>query len=95
MAIFDFTEFSSGDDFDDAELPYDEYLTVKAFLEMHCGKETGTKIYEGLRRMAEKAAQNTDGSFVPGLIFNDDGGEFVSFEEEHGPDFGLYNSEDN
>ena len=90
MALFDFDEFSNGYEFDETPLPYDEYLTVKAFLEMHCGRETGGKIYDGLRRMAERAAE---AGTVPGIVFNDEGGEFVSFEEKHEPDSDIYNTE--
>ena len=77
------TTFSFSDDNDnneEDELPYDEYLTVKAFLEMHFGTETGAAVYRQLNRMAQRAASDVGG--LPGLIFNNDGGEFVSFSDD-------------
>jgi hypothetical protein len=79
MTVFSFSDFSSDDNFDDEEQPYDEYLTVKGFLETHYG-DTGKKIYQALERRATKSANDIGG--LPGIVFNADGGEFVSFSEE-------------
>jgi hypothetical protein len=78
MTTFSFSDYN--DENEEEELPYDEYLTVKAFLEMHFGTDTGLAVYRQLKRMAEKAAGDVGG--LPGLIFNDDGGEFVSFSAD-------------
>lgn len=85
MSIF--SDFSDYDD-EDIEEPFDGYLTVRAFLEMHFGNQLGGKVYRALLRTAQKAANEAGGS--PGLIFNDDGGEFVSFSEEPNDNFGLF-----
>ena len=84
MSIFPFSDFSPDDGYDDEEQPYDDYLTVKGFLEIHFG-DTGKQIYASLLRRATKAARDIGG--LPGIVFNDDGGEFVSFSEE--PDDGF------
>lgn len=88
MTTFSFSDYN--DENEEEELPYDEYLTVKAFLEMHFGKDTGAAVYRQLTRMAEKAAGDVGG--LPGLIFNADGGEFVSFSADprHEDEFGLF-----
>lgn len=75
------------------EQPYDEYLTVAAFLEMHFGKQTGKEVYKALLRRAQQSAAEVGG--CPGLIFNDEGGEFVSFSDELDEhNFGLYTGDD-
>jgi hypothetical protein len=89
---FLFADFSDNDDDGYVEQPYDEYLTVQAFLEMHFGEHTGRNVYNALLRMARKATTDVGGS--PGLIFNDEGGEFVSFSEEPNDNFGLFAGDD-
>lgn len=84
MTVFSFSDFSSDDNFDDEEQPYDLYLTVRGFLETHYG-DIGKKIYRALER---RAAQSIEGAGeLPGIVFNADGGEFVSFSEN--PDAGF------
>ena len=78
MTIFSFSDYNP--DAGDEELPYDEYLTVKACLEMHFGRHTGGEVYKQLYRMATRATEGVGG--LAGLVFNDDGGEFVSFSEQ-------------
>ena len=51
---------------------------------MKFGKLKGRAIYRELAHIANKAALENGG--VPGLIFNDDGGEFVSFHPNEGFD---------
>jgi hypothetical protein len=63
---------------DDVEEGYEEYLTVEALLCIKFGDRRGAKIYKLLKKYATRAAQELDGG-EPGLLFNDDGGEFVSF----------------
>lgn len=91
MTIFSFSDYNS--EFDGESQPYDDYLTVKAFLELHFGKNTGREIYKQLERQARKSSAETGG--LPGLIFNAEGGEFVSFSEDPVRDeFDMYNIED-
>lgn len=91
MTIFSFSDYNS--EFNTEEQPYDDYLTVKAFLEMHFGKNTGREVYRQLERRARKAADEVGG--LPGIVFNDDGGEFVSFNEDPVQDnFGWHTGDD-
>jgi|APCry1669188879_1035177.scaffolds.fasta_scaffold00762_7 hypothetical protein len=90
MGLFSFDDYD--DEAAETPLPYDEYLTVKAFLEMHFGDHTGGQVYNALLRMAKNAAAESGG--CPGLIFNDEGGEFVSFSEEPDTGFSVYPGED-
>jgi hypothetical protein len=78
MTVFSFSDYNG--DSEDEELPYDEYLTVKAFLEMHFGKDTGEAVYKQLERRARHSTKEVGG--LPGLIFNEEGGEFVSFSTD-------------
>lgn len=64
------------DDLESISFPFDKYLTVKGLLCTHYGLEHGEEIYELLKRSAEQAT--TKGH--PGIVFNDDGGEFVGLE---------------
>lgn len=59
--------------------PFDPYLTVKGLLQTHYGLEHGEEIYELLIRTASGAAG--DGQ-TPGIVFDEDGGEFVGVELE-------------
>jgi hypothetical protein len=91
MTVFSFSDYN--DEHEEDELPYDDYLTVKAFLEMHFGKETGGAVYAQLERMARKQTKSVGG--FPGIVFNDDGGEFVSFEMDPNQEdeFGVFDEE--
>lgn len=72
-------EFENGSE----SFEFDTYLTVRGVLRAHYGKERGDDIYNLLRRTAEKTAQSIDDIEVaPGILFNDDGGEFVGFEKD-------------
>jgi len=62
--------------------PYDRYLTVMGLLCTHYGLEHGQEIYELLKRTALEASLETGGGMQPGILFNDDGGEFVGLQEE-------------
>lgn len=84
MSTFDFNE-----DIDDENRPghesaeqlysFEDYLTVRALLGMHFGERVGDDIYNLMQRVSKKIAAEMGG--MPGIIFNDDGGEFVSFDE--------------
>ena len=63
-------------------LPFDGYLTVLGLLQTHYGLEHGEEIYELLRRTAQGAADSTGLEVEPGLVFNQDGGEFVGMSDE-------------
>lgn len=68
------------DDLQSVSFPFDKYLTVKGLLCTHYGLEHGDEIYELLKRSANEIADMTNSA--PGIIFNDDGGEFVGLEIE-------------
>lgn len=70
------------EDLESVSFPYDEYLTVRGLLQTHYGLEHGDEIYELLRRTAQRAAKNVGRGLKPGMIFNDDGGEFVGLADE-------------
>jgi len=56
---------------------YDMYLNVRGLLRTHFGVEHGNEIYELLERTSKNMS---DPDMKHGIIFDDDGGEFVSFE---------------
>lgn len=62
---------------------YDQYMTVRGLLCTHFGKEHGDEIYALLYRTAKETSESIHSApTVPGLLFNDDGGEFVGFEQD-------------
>lgn len=70
------------EDLESVSFPYDEYLTVRGLLQTHYGLEHGDEIYELLRRTAQGAADSTGRVTQPGLVFDEDGGEFVGMADE-------------
>ncbi|NBT58223.1 hypothetical protein EBT16_05515 [bacterium] len=62
--------------------PYDAYLTVRGLLQTHYGLEHGDEIYELLKRTAQGAAESTGRVAQPGLVFSEEGGEFVGMTDE-------------
>jgi len=68
------------DDLESVSFPFDKYLNVKGLLCTHYGLEHGDEIYQLLKRSAQEIANMTNRS--PGIIFDDDGGEFVGLEIE-------------
>jgi len=66
---------------DEADVGYEEYLTVEALLQLKFGERRGSKIYKLLMRFGQKAAEENGGE--PGLLFTKDGGEFVSFHNRN------------
>jgi len=61
-------------------LPFDKYMTVLGLLKTHYGLEHGEEIYELLKRTAQETVESTDVPAQPGILFNDEGGEFVGLE---------------
>ena len=62
---------------------YDQYLTVHGLLCTHFGKEHGDEIYDLLKRTAQETADSIHSTPTqPGILFNDDGGEFIGFEQD-------------
>ena len=81
---FDFGGFIHDENVDDDEHDeegYEEYLTVEALLCLKFGDRRGAAIYKLLKKYATRAAEELDGG-EPGLLFNEDGGEFVSFTDD-------------
>ena len=64
-----------------AEEGYEEYLTVEALLCLKFGDKRGAAIYKLLRKYATRAAKEAGDGGEPGLLFNEDGGEFVNFRD--------------
>lgn len=62
--------------FQSVSYPFDMYLTVRGLLRTHYGVEHGEEIYELLRR----TAVSSSGGYSPGIVFNDEGGEFVGIQ---------------
>lgn len=57
----------------------ENHVTVETFLHLKFGKARGRTIYQTLKKTAMKAAEENGG--LPGIIFDDDGGQFVSFHQ--------------
>lgn len=58
--------------------PFHKLLTVRGFLEMHFGAR-GRAVYAALEKTAAQAVDTVGDGGQPGIVFSDDGGEFVSF----------------
>lgn len=86
MAFADFSN-DMDDDFDKPDESFSDYLTVEAYLELHFGA-VGLQVYRRLKKMAEKTTEDVGGD--AGIIFNEDGGEFVSFNSEDGDEDEAY-----
>lgn len=80
MTNADFADFDDYEPTADDLQPYEAYLTVRGLLCVRFGKEHGDEIYNLLRRAANSAAEDIPAKTTPGIIFNDEGGEFVGFE---------------
>jgi hypothetical protein len=74
--------FFMDDGMESVSFPYDAYLTVLGLLKTHYGLEHGEEIYDLLRRTAVQAAEAADVPCSAGIIFGDEGGEFVGLEIE-------------
>lgn len=72
------------EDFESISFPFDRYLTVRGVLCTHYGLEHGAEIYDLLLRSAKEAAEEAEIAIgqpaVPGILFDDEGGEFVGIE---------------
>jgi hypothetical protein len=80
MTNADFADFDDYEPTAEGFEPHEAYLTVRGLLCVRFGKEHGDEIYALLRRAALAAAEDIPAPTTPGIIFNDDGGEFVGFE---------------
>ena len=72
----DFADFDDYDPTDEGIEGYEAYLTVRGLLCMRFGKEHGDEIYALLQRAAQNASDDIGVKTTPGIIFNDEGGEF-------------------
>lgn len=84
MTNADFADFDDYEPVADGLEPYESYLSVRGLLCTRFGKEHGDEIYELLRRAAHAAADDIPAKTMPGILFNDEGGEFVGFEGNPG-----------
>ncbi|NDD52367.1 hypothetical protein EBZ39_00545 [bacterium] len=74
---FEFDNFDDDAPYDPVPESVEKNVTVESLLTLKFGKIRGRAIYRELARVANRAAQENGG--LPGLIFNQAGGEFVSF----------------
>lgn len=81
---FDFDSYEDDEAADPLPEAVEKHVTVETLLTMKFGKLRGRAIYRELARIANRAASENGG--LPGLIFNEDGGEFVSFHPNEGFD---------
>jgi hypothetical protein len=82
MTNFDFGEFLNDDNLyaeENEEAGFEEYLTVKALLCLKYGEKRGRDIYRFLTKYARRATADMPGE--PGILFDGEGGEFVSFND--------------
>lgn len=86
MTPSDFADFDDDDVLDDIEhqepQPWEVFLNVRGLLCSRYGKERGEDIYGLLFSAAQHASDNTPAETQPGILFTEDGGEFVGFEAE-------------
>lgn len=78
----DFDGDDAADDFYRESEPYDTYLTVRGLLCTHYGEERGNHIFDLLRRSAQAQTESIEAPTTPGILFSDDDGEFVGFEQD-------------
>ena len=82
-----FADFNNDDELEfegsSDSFEFDKYMTVRGLLRTHYGDDRGDEIYELLRRTAQETADAIHSTPAqPGILFNDDGGEFVGFETD-------------
>lgn len=58
---------------------FEEYLTFKALLQLKLGEVRGRELYAVLEKIAQQTVEENGGR--PGILFSEDGGEFVSFHD--------------
>lgn len=80
---FDFGGFVNDDDDNDSigDANATDAMSVRAVLGFKFGERRGDMIYRLLERLAKKAATSNGG--MPGLLFTEEGGEFVSFHDNN------------
>ena len=84
MANFDFGGFLNDDNLyadENEEAGFEEYLTVKALLCLKYGDKHGKSIFRLLNKYAKRAVQAAGMRGEPGILFDGEGGEFVSFSD--------------
>lgn len=84
MANFDFGGFLDDDNLygdENEEAGFEEYLTVKALLCLKYGDKHGKSIYRLLNKYARRAVKAAGMEGEPGILFDGEGGEFVSFND--------------
>lgn len=69
------------DEADSGTAPASLSFTVLGWLEVEFGPRRGKDIYERLRQTAEAACVYQGLGGKPGILFNNDGGEFVSLDD--------------
>lgn len=74
---FNFDDHDDDEPVDPISEEIENQVTVEGLLVLKFGKIRGRAIYRELSKVADRAAKEAGG--LPGLLFNDDGGEFVSF----------------
>lgn len=74
---FDFDGHDADEPIDPISEAVEKHVTVESLLVLKFGKIKGRMIYRELSKIANRAATEAGG--LPGIVFNDDGGEFVSF----------------
>ena len=82
MSNFDFGGFINEENpyvNENDEEGFEEYLTVKALLCLKFGDHRGSAIYRMLSKYAKRATKGMSGE--PGILFDGEGGEFVSFND--------------
>lgn len=60
--------------------PAGALLSVRGWFQLTYGFEQGAEIYAGLRQVAREFAMYDDVAGLPGIVFHDDEGEFVSLD---------------
>ena len=63
----------------ETEHGFEEYLSFKALLQLKLGDARGKALYALLENIAHETIESVGGK--AGILFNDDGGEFVSFQD--------------
>jgi hypothetical protein len=89
MTPSDFADFDDDlfQEFDSGSEPYEQYLNVRGLLCTRYGKEMGNEIYALLLKHATEASEHAPAQAEPGILFTEDGGEFVGFESAKDAEF--------
>lgn len=88
---FDFDSFDADEPLDPVTPGLEKHVTVEGLLVLKFGKIKGRAIYRALAKVADQAVQEAGG--LPGILFNDAGGEFVGFHPNEYDTDTAYESE--